>query len=649
MTATQLSWKWYSPGISVHAVIMIAMWAYLLPAMAVYARYFSPSPLGIWIHAAVQMLISLTVLGSFAIVIFNNDVPSLLMQKVSGYPVLALLLVQMALGMYLLYARFGHADPTSDLMQKRRQARTAHAAVALAVITLAMLNIPQGANVMVNTDMLHPLWFSWYLPLLFWLITVPYLEWRRRAELDRYKPVGQQGGVSAAENGGGGMSMAQFQGQQQQQGGKPYNPAAAMAAHAAAALQQQARDQQLPTVTWREMGDAVQTGGKMWVAGPGGVVFDVAQWITSHPGGQQVLYDAIGTSVLIDFFSLATFDRDLMQSINPVPELPPLPAPDSTMYPAAAAAATAAVGGRPASPTTSDVAAASGNLIMATNQGAAMLRLTSDEWAAVVSARMTNVHSPQAVGKLGSMAVARLASPAASTLFRSATEVADGTSGSSSSSAGPMSEYDAHEYRRYAVIGKERLSPPSSTVATYKLSVCLLFPHNTHAQEPLFLLPGHVVELRLRISRATVRQLATRGYRTNDIPTSGLVSRYYTPLNGNLTKLDLAIKCVPGGVMSHLVSLLEIGKGQVQLRGPFGSPLCNPHRPLPLQVGCWDHIVMLSAGSGLVPALQLANWMYLPRMRHVTALQNARGASGSPGDPGVTVADPVSILHELGN
>lgn len=90
------------------------------------------------------------------------------------------------------------------------------------------------------------------------------------------------------------------------------------------------------------------------------------------------------------------------------------------------------------------------------------------------------------------------------------------------------------------------------------------------------------------------------------------VSRYYTPILGNLTSFEIIVK-MTGGAMTSYLDRQRPGDKQFKIRGPFGGPFVAPapagyemQQPIPPKV------VFITAGSGITPFLQFLTTTMLP-------------------------------------
>ncbi|KAJ3368485.1 hypothetical protein GGF31_006304 [Allomyces arbusculus] len=589
------------PPILAHGIMMIVCWGYLLPAAALYARYYRDASNRLAVHAGSQVFSTMVVLLAGAFVLFN-EVKCKRQHRFWGYTILALVILQM-LGGGSHFFSLKSLSSNPKLHRLRPLVRRVHGSMGVLLMLLGFINIPQGISHVYtfSENTWHPFWLAYYVSLILWTSLFAYHQ-ARAMQL-----VGGAGGAHRV--GGNDEAMATFL--------PTASSSMTLAEKAAADAAMAAEKANLPLLTWADFDHEIVANGRQWVVGPGGVVYDVKQWITAHPGGQQVLFDAMGTSVIIDYFNVALFDQARFHAFAPAP----LDVPDRDMR---------------VNPSymsmRSSVSTTMGPAGMARDADVeARARLTEQDWQLIVQSRRTNVHSKVAIEKLKTMAVARL-------------------------DARDVSRFDKNEYRRYAMVGKDRITTPSSAVVSYKVSFCLLFPHEAYPEEPSFFLPGHVIEIRIRVPKNVMAAAKRERERTGtmgragdlhrDVPASGWISRYYTPLAGNMTKFNISFKVVKGGLMSTILAGLDPKDArQFQIRGPFGTPFMNPERPLPRGNGCWDTLVMLCAGSGVAPALQLLQWTHLPTYFPLVATSSFAGTSAH--ELTVQPRDKVLVRHAL--
>ncbi|ORZ38906.1 hypothetical protein BCR44DRAFT_90364 [Catenaria anguillulae PL171] len=583
---------WGLPNVPAHALLMTICWSIVLPAGAIYMRYFGLTRNAVWIHAAVQLVGTCLVLVSAGLILFNSTKASA-MQQISGWPVFFVVVCSLVTGIRQLYFRVSpDARPSMD---SKRQGRMIHGLLGLVGIVFAYCNLPQGNHLVapIGEKSFHPLWLLFFVTLVGWTTTALLLERRRRKQQQEWLapadgrhqlPSAKYDSVFDVPSSSAATTLVPDRRQYQHHDPLPLpsphhaTPPTNVSSNVVNNAPSQAgitiRSSRIsastnsnspgqPCYSWSEINDAVVTDGKMWVVSAGGQIVDIAEWITTHPGGQQVLFAAMGTSVEFDMFPT-----------NPSPSV----------------------------------------------------KLTRAEWNQVVTTRRTNVHSPMAQSKMQSMVIGRLQAPAGI--------------------------FDPLEYRRYALVHKSSLSStPQAARSTILVRFAELYPSASSA--PAFLLPGHVIEIRMRVPKLQLRKLESQTGHKLSVPKSGWISRYFTPLDGNMSCFSIAVKLLPNGIMSHLLDHLDIAHApQVQIRGPMGTPLVNPDRPLPLKSGCWDHVIFLCAGSGASPAWQYVNWAFLNREFPVVVAQAsgalATGARVTVNDLTDPAAGLVSVASSMG-
>lgn len=204
--------------------------------------------------------------------------------------------------------------------------------------------------------------------------------------------------------------------------------------------------------------------------------------------------------------------------------------------------------------------------------------MAEQDWKIVVRSRRTHVHTRLAIQKLSNLIVGELVPDDAAAVMN-----------------GGQRPFDPQEYRRYALVENSPVSP--ATPHIHKLRFCLLYPYDTRANEPTTFYPGQSIQLQMRIN-------------------SKIVTRYYSPLvGGNLSVFEVLIKIYPGGAMTQFLSGQKPGNRQYKIRGPFGTPIVHPGRPLTLaSPHRWipKNILFFAGGSGITPFLQLLSTILMP-------------------------------------
>ncbi|KAJ1548416.1 hypothetical protein HK405_003286, partial [Cladochytrium tenue] len=197
--------------------------------------------------------------------------------------------------------------------------------------------------------------------------------------------------------------------------------------------------------SWVDIDEALNDG-QLFVVAKGRYVYDINQWIYSHPGGQIVLNQVAGTDITNDYFHESGFDASTFVAKRPTPVSSGnrhLPTPSIPRSVHGGAGGSGAGSGHshapPTIPSQLNIPASS-DLDLA-----GVPPLTDDERRLVIKARRTNVHSRLAIEKLSSLMVGVVAESA----------------GMPEDTPAPFSPL---EYRRYALIESriERSGSPSA-------------------------------------------------------------------------------------------------------------------------------------------------------------------------------------------
>lgn len=325
---------------------------------------------------------------------------------------------------------------------------------------------------------------------------------------------------------------------------------------------------------------------KMLVVGNGKYVYDISKWIHSHPGGQIILQNVNGTDISNDYFHESGFDADefAQGSKNQV---------TGPVKRAALSAANASIPGLSLADMVSVQTMAEKNGIdLSTYQVTITAPLiTPEDWKFILRSRRTHVHTRLAMERLSHLIVGELdTSESTGSLMRGSHVTLDPTD---EPRAGEKM-FDIFEYRRYALTGHTIESASNATRAVLRLRFCLLYPFDARVGQPDFFVPGQAIEIQVRLAN---------GQR---------VTRYYTPISGNLNAFEMLVRVKPQGKMSEFLLHAATGERQFKIRGPFGSPLLSTEMSLRPTITCdYNTIYFFAGGSGITPALSILNSLYL--------------------------------------
>ncbi|KAJ3331055.1 hypothetical protein HDU76_004174 [Blyttiomyces sp. JEL0837] len=364
--------------------------------------------------------------------------------------------------------------------------------------------------------------------------------------------------------------------------------------------------------SWAEIDEALKNG-ESYVVANGRFVYDINQWIYSHPGGSIILQQVAGTDVTNDYFNESGYDasafvpkqalsRTLSMS-NLHRNLPtiiePLPEQEDTMDTVAPQSQSQSHLQTPQPPKRRDSRAPS---IVSSLRAAELLSISELEWKMLVKARRTNVHSKLAVEKLSSLMVGEIA------------QENNGQNGflgggfrfvgDDDENGGNGIEFSPMEYRRYALISTQLVSEATCQNPVYKQKFCILYPFDTRKNEPTEFLPGQCIEIQMKVKNT-------------------IVSRYYTPQSGSPTCFEIHVKLVRQGQLTPQLVRQRLGDRQIKIRGPFGTPLLSLVRGIPgnslgfglneLMPFSFDRMLFVCGGSGLAPLIHYLEWMFLAK------------------------------------
>jgi Cytochrome b5-like Heme/Steroid binding domain/Eukaryotic cytochrome b561 len=271
-------------GKVVHGYGMIFVWLLVFPFGAFYARHFRSLSGWLVVKTSVQ---SIGVIGAFVFFfwIMFIEIRCDFAHGILGLIMLSLVAVQVFLGIMSLV---GLSNETLD--KSRSFTRNIHRLVGLALLLASMIQIPLGINI------LHPwvdpkhyqLWGIYLTLSVFWILAfvsaeVYYYVKCGRSELPKMaridKILDEATGKSSRKD------TSKF----------------------------------MKTFTWQSLDEAVLAGGK-YVVADGRYVYDISQWITSHPGGRIILHSVCGTDITNDYFHESGFDA---AEFRAKPEAPP--------------------------------------------------------------------------------------------------------------------------------------------------------------------------------------------------------------------------------------------------------------------------------------------------------------------------------------
>ncbi|KAJ3281592.1 S-methyl-5-thioribose-1-phosphate isomerase [Borealophlyctis nickersoniae] len=551
-------------GKQAHGFGMAAIWLVLFPFSIFYARYLRSTFRWITVHITIQTVGTIGIIAFLAVIILNrgefvSDRPHPLL----GITIIGLVGLQVLMGVLnafgLWYERFH---------RNRKYVQKVHYALGASLLIMAAIQCGLGLDTLYPwVEPRYPgLWVAYFSVLTGWIAAFIGAElwfWRRVYRKDP----GVNADKVVKENIVRHIGEIKFKSADGDRGAPVAQESERTLNEASGGL----LAPKLRNFSWESLNHAI-VDGELLVVANRRYVYDISQWIKSHPGGQIILLTVAGTDITNDYFHEAGFDAEEFTPRPPVPaqrgdrsqalsrgpnaDHPPVqPAPGEHAYLEVYPAETTEI------------------------------TLTDDDWKKILRARRTNVHTRLAIQKLSQLLIGEILPVAGS--------------------SGPP-PYDPTEYRRYTMTNKTSLTPPQSRTPTYSLRFAALYPHTSATTPAPPILPGQCIELQARID-------------------GELVSRYYTPVRGStMTCFEIDVKATLNGKMSKWLVKQRPADRQVKIRGPFGAPIVGPGREIsglgPLihshtggrGPGVPEEIMFVAAGSGISPFLQILKHLTLP-------------------------------------
>ncbi|KAJ3120461.1 hypothetical protein HK098_004575 [Nowakowskiella sp. JEL0407] len=608
---------------TIHGWGMSLIFMVLFPSAVLWSRYLRSVPNWLFIHMGMQIVGATSVLGFLAVIIIavgsvDFDQP----HTIIGFILIVLVIIQVGLGVLNLLGLMNE-----KYVRARDISRRIHAFMGILLLLTSFVNVGLGL------DHLYPFvdrddrgavfWYLFFGISSFWVALYVFLEiffWLRirnvekRVKVDDYGKKTAKAVVPLDPVATG--TKKRVQTVNVNQDGYYIQPDVSVVKNTSVQTRMTVTHTEIPLpevdpgltgilrkYTWESLDQQIAEG-KLLVVGNGQYVYDVSKWLKSHPGGQTVIFSSAGTDISNDYWHEAGFDAADFTPADPKPEqsenrkIPVLRKQQSFR-----------------SETSSSSNGSNTNLVDMSliNQYtvAAQMRITpaftNSDWKRVTKARRPHVHSELALRRLAQLVVGELVPEPYPTSKESSTR--------SLSDVPTGHLFSRNEYRRYALTEKKLITAAGSSESVnpvYRLRFCLLYPHDLRDKEPLDgFLPGECVEIQVRSGK------------------SAPVSRYYTPVSGNLAAFEIYVKVIPYGFVSRILTRQKVGDRQIKIRGPFGAPLLAPHKPLAIYEanGNWvpDNIILFGAGSGLLPFLQLVQFLLLPLFEPLIAIADYQG------------------------
>ncbi|KAJ3123762.1 hypothetical protein HK098_001649 [Nowakowskiella sp. JEL0407] len=608
-----------------HGVGMMVAWLVLFPFGVFYARYFKYFHL-VLVHASIQVTGLLVVLTFFIYILSVNESHLVNAHHIYGLVLVILITLQATLG---VLNRLGLQF--ESIAKVRTIVRRTHDLLGPFVLVAAAVQIALGLNIVFPYQDVYGtgnnyreggviIWYVYFALVIYWVLLFAAMEiyfflYIRQSEpvffkkaktssastvdLDRKKKEGYVPGKS--------FELDNLSGLKPFVNEKVHQPTPMQLV--AVSNAEKKVDLHLEKFTWKSLDEAIM-GGKMFVVANGKYVYDIAQWIYSHPGGQIILNAVCGTDITSDYFHEAGFDvsEHLPKTKSQIVRRKSAPIPPRLFAETVT------------SPDMKRMTLPEAQIkeleIIANAQFAQ--NFTESDWQNIMKSRRPHLHTRNAIEKLSSLLVGELVSGPTDLVLKSNIQ-------SDAESGNDKIRFSSFEYKRYALTETQVVSGPNSRAKSIRMRFCLLYPYTfTNAEQTEELnklltrpfIPGECVEIQCRIPESTKR--------VN-------FARYYTPISGSLMAFEIIVKIVEGGKLTPFLAKQKIGGRQFKIRGPFGNPLLiGPEHPIQSNstatllnqdlITTHDRVTFFTAGSGITPFLQFLKWTLLPEFQPLEVL-----------------------------
>ena len=567
----------------VHGGVMAGTWLLLFPLSVFIAKYLRTLVGWVKIHIALQLLGTIVGVIGMAVYILislganSQPFPAFATiyrpHSILGWVVVALTTIQSLLGMRNRIEMVSHSLNADRSRIAVFGVRFSHQWLGRVLLAAGFVQAGLGLQILYPLSEIRfrgmEFWIAYGCVVILWILiwlVASRLETRRNASIQKVA-----GGVTSASDAKLPVTVIPLL--------TPKDPVDTEASN-------------LRSYTWADIDQSIMNNDLLVVAN-GSLVYRINSWIDSHPGGRVILHAVAGTDITNDFFQEAGYDASVFVPRHVVRQIKGRVLPDAYVSP---------TGDYEGSKRGSTDRSAIRESVISSNDPSAYrqkrwghyassVSLDKEEWNNILRARRVHVHSRLAITRLSSMLVGQIAG---STPFHS-----------KSIEAASASIFCPIEFRRYALVASTLCTPSGTLTPVYLLKYCLLYPFVQREAEPDEFLPGQCMEFQCRIESGEY------------------VSRFYTPIQGSPSCFEVAIKVYPDGLLSQLLTKQKPGDRQVKIRGPFGTPLVDPSRPIGNGSNSWffGSTVFIGGGSGLTPGLQLVETLLLPRFVPLYVIQ----------------------------
>ncbi|KAI8898145.1 hypothetical protein BC833DRAFT_620598 [Globomyces pollinis-pini] len=521
----------------IHGFGMMIVWLFVFPFGSFYARYLR------FTHGWIIVKVTVSVAGVMGMLVcifmvMTNGKTTMGIHSIIGFALIGMILFQVLMGFYSLLGMLLHS------MEKRRQViRLLHRVTAGCMVLVALVQVPIGINTLfpLKDSGSTQIWYLYFIAIAFWVVAFSTGEL-----FFRYYVHNEDAGYSTLARDSVGIFPSNIK-----------------------------NLEELPLYTWETITEAVKEG-KLLVVSNGRYVYDISRWINSHPGGRLILQSAIGTDITNDFFHLSGYDAEEF-----------IAQPDMRKK-----SQERAITIDPLSQNKDNenrMRMMSNSIASVRNPEVESSHFTQNEWACILSARRTHVHTKLAVKRLCELIVGEIPSSALGV-----------TNSTNTLSGNLIARFDPEEYRRYTITNIEAISSDTVLNRIVKFTFCLLYPFDMRAEQPSNFIPGQYLKLQLYLDGQ---------YVTIEV----------IPIKGNLMKFETLIKHAPGDPLSDFLLNQLPGQRQVKICGPFGESIIHHatgnksnQSNNALDITDYDSVYYFTSGIRIATFLQFIDCLLLP-------------------------------------
>ncbi|KAJ3052937.1 hypothetical protein HK097_005385 [Rhizophlyctis rosea] len=551
----------------VHGSLMLTAWLGILPFGVFWSRYMRWTPHWILTHLSLQSTAYAFIITAFIIILVTLGGHFYL----KAHPLLGVLLIilittQITIGI-VNRRNVARLLPSPS----RTRTRIIHRTIGMTLILAAVAQAALGANTLFPyiEGRGREFWGVYFFLVIAWTLVFLLAEWFKWSKVvlkDTKVPHDKEAAVMPV-----GVGVLE---------GK---------------MDAKSKGSDLEEYTWETLDKSDERGKhlKILVVGNGKYVYDASTWIRSHPGGQIILLAVAGTDISSDYFHEAGYDA---QDFTPAPSIPK----NQTQRTLPRSASPHPQAEDRSSVLTVDSSYKHQAQSIITNAQSIPV-LTETDWARIVKARRTHVHSRLAIKRLAELVIGTVASESDAGIARSSVTLQEEAYESVPMTSPPV--FHPCEYRRYALTDRQLLTTSNTANPIYKLRFALLYPYEVRRNQPEGgFLPGQCIEIQCRVE-------------------GRVLSRYYSPVWGGMVAFEVCVKMYPNGALTPFLCKQRPGERQFKVRGPFGQALVGPERPLKVKMitaddtkGVPDVVVAIAAGSGITPFIQMIEYLFLPTL-----------------------------------